>query len=497
MLWLPLSIFGAMVILSLWDPQSFLQSATRLNNWVLSIFSNAFALSAFIFVLICIWAAFSPLGRVKIGGKNAEPLLSRWNWMAITLTTTIAIGIIFWGTAEPVYHLYDPGAKHIQAGSQEAARFSLSTLYMHWTFTPYAIYTIPGLTFALVYYNLKTPFSLSAPFTVLTGKPMSKPGADLIDGLALLALLFGLSASLGAGILSISGGVSRLINLQVGPWMLAIVAAIIVLAFFVSSATGLHRGIRVLSDINTKIFLALIVFVFITGPTLAIIKFSGQSILQYAWEFLPRSILASPFNDREWINSWTVFYFANWMAWAPLAGLFLGRIARGYTVREYILINLFIPALFSMLWMSIFGGLTLNIETTNSGMLNNVLQNFGPEHVLYQVLDNLPLSTILAIVVVVISFLSYVTAADSNMDVIANLCRQTTPCVSSHSPLIRLKLLWAVTVGFAAWIMTSLSGIDGIKMLSNLGGLPALFLISFFAIILVILGTVKIHSLTD
>lgn len=417
--------------------------------------------------------------------------------MAITLTTTIAIGIIFWGTAEPVYHLYDPGAKHIKAGSPEAARFSLSTLYMHWTFTPYAIYTVPGLTFALVYYNLKTPFSLSAPFTVLTGKPMPKLGGDLIDSLALLALLFGLSASLGAGILSISGGVSRLTNLPVGPWMLAIVAAIIVVAFFISSATGLHRGIRVLSDINTKIFLALIVFVFITGPTLAIIKFSGQSIAQYAWEFLPRSILASPFNDRNWINSWTVFYFANWMAWAPLAGLFLGRIARGYTVREYILINLFIPALFSMLWMSIFGGLTLNIEAANPGILNDILRNLGPEHVLYQVLDYLPLGIVLAVVVVVISFLSYVTAADSNMDVIANLCRRTSSDESSQSSLIGLKLLWALAVGFAAWIMTSLSGIDGIKMLSNLGGLPALFIISLFAVVLVLLGTFRIHLLTD
>lgn len=492
---LPLIVFGTLIILSLLGPDRFLKSATSLNNWVLSIFSNAFALSAFAFVLICIWAAFSPLGRIRIGGKNAEPLLSRWNWTAITLTTTIAIGIIFWGTAEPVYHLYDPGAKTLQAGSKEAATFSLSTLYMHWTFTPYAIYTIPGLTFALVYYNLKTPYSLSSPFQVLTGKPVPKLGADLIDSLALLALLLGLSASLGAGILSISGGISRLTSLPVGPYMLAIVAALIVAAFFISSATGLHRGIRILSDINTKLFLGLIIFVFIAGPTVSMMKLGGQSIAQYIWEFLPRSILAPPFNERDWINSWTVFYFANWMAWAPLAGLFLGRIARGYTVREYILINLFIPSLFSMLWMSIFGGLTLNIEMNAPGVLNEILQNLGPEHVLYKVLDYLPFGAVLAFIVIVISFLSYVTAADSNMDVIANLCRETTSGQTAASPLIGLKLLWALAVGFAAWIMTSLSGIDGIKMLSNLGGLPSLFIISLFAVVLIVLGTVKLQSL--
>ena len=495
-LWVPLVLFGAMVILSLLNARMFLQIVTGLNDWVLAVFSNAFAFSAFAFVLICLWAALSPLGRVRIGGSEAKPLLSRWNWIAITLTTTIAIGIVFWGTAEPVYHLYTPASAQVEPGSAEAARLSLSTLYMHWTFTPYAIYTVPGLTFALVYYNLKTPYSLSSPFSVLTGKPIPKAGAAFIDSLALLALVFGLSASLGSGILSISGGISRLTDLPVGTWMLAIVAAVIVVAFSISSATGLHRGIRILSDANTKIFIVLIIFVLIVGPTLAIIQLSGQSILQYISEFIPRSILAAPFNERDWINDWTVFYFANWMAWAPLAGLFLGRISRGYTVREYILINLLIPGLFSMIWMSVFGGLTLNIEAANPGLLNGVLRDLGPEHILYQVLDYLPLGAVLALVVIILSFLSYVTAADSNIDVIANLCCHTETADASASPsLIGLKLLWAITVGFSAWVMTSLSGIEGIKMLSNLGGLPSLFIISFFAVVLVMLGTVKIETI--
>jgi choline-glycine betaine transporter len=190
------------------------------------------------------------------------------------------------------------------------------------------------------------------------------------------------------------------------------------------------------------------------------------------------------------------------MAWAPLAGLFLGRIARGYRVKDYILINLLIPATFSLIWMTLFGGLTLNIEAADPGRLHGVLTEKGPEHVLYAVLDYLPLSLFMAGVVTLVSFISYVTAADSNMDVIANLCRKDetetgTEGTDKSGSLLGLKFIWAVAVGLAALIMTALSGVDGIKMLSNLGGLPALFIILIFNVVLILLGTVKLKSINS
>lgn len=496
---MPLCVFAVLVITSLLAPARFLEIATQLNNALLAVFGTGFALAAFLFVLTCLWAALSPIGKIRIGGHAATPLLSRWSWVAITLTTTVAIGILFWATAEPLYHLSNPGGLELNADSAEAAQFSMVSLYMHWTFTPYAIYTIPGLTFALCYYNLKTPFSLSAPLLVLTGKPVPRLGADALDALALLALLFGLSASLGAGILSIAGGIDRLTPLVTNPALMAGVAIAIVGAFFLSSASGLHKGIRVLSDINTKAFLALLFFVFFAGPTWDIVKLGGQSVLTYGAEFIPRSLTLAPFDNTDWLNSWTVFYFANWMAWAPLAALFLGRISRGYTVREYILVNFALPAIFSMIWMTIFGGFAISIEQGNLGRLNNILETAGPEHVLYAVLDYLPFAAILTTIVVIISFLSYVTAADSSLDVIANLTMGSnveTPTDTTPRKLsLRLKFIWSVAVGFAAWVMTTLSGIDGVKMLSNLGGLPALFIILLFNVTLIILGTLKLKTL--
>ena len=500
MCWGPLGVFACLVLTSLLVPDAFLRSVTGINDWILARFGKVFAIGSFGFVITCLWAALSPLGKIRIGGTEAVPLLSKWNWIAITLTTTIAIGILFWATAEPIYHLYDPAGLGYAPDSAEAATFSMATLYMHWSITPYAIYTVPGLTFALCYYNLKKPFSLSSPISVLIGKRVPRTGADLLDGLALLALAFGLSASLGAGILSISGGLDRLSPLTSGPVLTGIVAFAIIAAFFTSSVSGLHKGIRFLSDINTKIFIGLLIFVLIAGPTWKILSISGGALIHYVTEFIPRSLTRAPYDNTNWLNGWTVFYFANWMAWAPLAALFLGRIARGYTVRAYILVNLVLPAFFSIAWMSIFGGLSITAELESAQSLNDILAASGPEHVLYAVLDALPVSTLLAALIVFISFLSYVTAADSNLDVMANLAVITeteseTPQTASKRFSLGFKLFWAIAVGFAAWMMTALSGIDGVKMLSNLGGLPALFIILTFNVVLIVLGTVKLKAL--
>lgn len=489
---LPILLFVPALVASMLRPDTFLAVANRANDWILQVFGGAFAYAAFAFVLLCLWAAMSPLGRLRIGGASAKPLLSRWNWFAITLNTTIAIGILFWATAEPIYHLRDPGGTGLPPGGEGAERFAMASLFMHWAVTPYAIYTVAGLTFALVHYNLDRPFSLASPIAVLIGRPLPRWGEQAVDALAVLSLLFGLAATLGAGSLSISGGVERLTPLESGPVMMGAVAFAIVAAFSISSLTGLHRGIRILSDINMRAFLILALFVLLAGPTLEMLAMGFRGVAGYAVEFVPRSLLIGPHGDRQWVDAWTVFYFANWMAWAPMTAMFLGRIARGYTVREFIFINLVAPALFSILWMTIFGGFSLTVAEAHPGTLETVLDKGGPEAVLYAVLDRLPLASVIAALFVATSFLSYVTAADSNTDVLARVCMTGDAgteehCGEEHEPHGRaqlLKLIWAALVGLAAWTMIGFSGVDGVKMLSNLGGLPALFLLSAFGLTL-------------
>jgi len=486
-----------MVTASLIDFEATRDVTTQINDWILRTFSDAFAFSAFAFVVTCIWAFFSPLGRIRIGGRDAVPILSRWNWFGITLTTTIAIGILFWATAEPMYHLYNPGGLDIEPGSKNAARFALTSLFMHWSITPYAIYTVPALTFALVYHNFGARFSISSPINLLIGRTLPDGVIELIDAMCVLSLLFGLSATLGAGILSISGGIDRLFGLGTGPLITALVGVTIVSAFFLSSASGLQRGIRVLSDINTRGFLALALFVLLIGPTREVLVMGGQALISFTMEFVPRSLLLAPFNDREWVNDWTVFNWAAWLAWAPMSAMFLGRIAKGYTVREFILVNLLAPAIFSIVWMSIFGGLALQTELGTPGLLKESLDLFGPESVLYALVDVLPFSLPLAAFLVILSFLSYVTAADSNTDVLAGITLNGRPEDIPRSHGVAVKFIWASVVGISAWVMITFSGIDGIRILSNLGGFPALFIVSAFNLTLIALGTYKLDKLKE
>jgi len=492
---LPLALFLIMVAACLNDFEATRDVTTRINDWILRTFSDAFAFSAFAFVVTCIWAFISPLGRIRIGGKDAVPILSRWNWFGITLTTTIAIGILFWSTAEPMYHLYNPGGLKIEPGSERAARFALTSLFMHWSITPYAIYTVPALTFALVFHNFGARFSIGSPISLLVGRRLPDAASQFIDAICVLSLLFGLSATLGAGILSITGGIDRLVGLGTGPLMTATVGSAIVGAFFLSSASGLQRGIRVLSDINTRGFLILALFVLLIGPTRDVLAISGQALISFTTEFIPRSLLIAPFNDREWINDWTVFNWAAWLAWAPLSAMFLGRIAKGYTVREFILVNFLAPAIFSIVWMSIFGGMALQTELRTPGLLKDALDLFGPESVLYTMLGVLPFSLLLAASLVILSFLSYVTAADSNTDVLAGITLNGQPEDIPRGYGVAVKFIWASVVGVSAWVMITFSGIDGIRILSNLGGFPALFIVLAFNLTLVALGTYKLDQL--
>lgn len=493
----PVSILIATVVMSLVDMDGLLRVSSAINSWILEHFSTFFSWGTFSLVLTSIWAFFSPLGKVTIGGKGAVPILSKWNWFSVTLCTTIAIGILFWGTAEPIFHLHEPpGARGLTPRSHEAAEFAMTSLFMHWSFTPYAIYTVPGLAFALAYHNLGKSFSLSGPLSLVLGKWVRGIGSDIVDAVALFALIAGIAATLGAGMMSLAGGIAKVTGITTSPLLQAGVTVAIVGAFVISSISGLQRGIRVLSDINTKFLLALCLFIFITGPTLFMMSLGWDGLVGYVTEFLPRSTGLGPDHDEAWSRSWTVFYWANWLAWAPITALFLGRIARGYTVRQFILVNLIGPALFAFAWMTVFGGAALSIDMLGDGALKTVLDTGGPEAIAYEVLARYPLNGILILSFLFLTFISYVTAADSNTEAIATVCQKSSADLDTETisaerrqTSLWLKVILASLIGASAWAMTAFTGIDGVRMMSNLGGFPALLIIMVMNVALILLGT--------
>lgn len=467
------------------DFEGFLAIATSAHRWVLSRVGWLFSFSAFAAVLVIGAIPLSPLGQVRIGGKDATPILTRWNWFAITLCTTIATGILFWGTAEPIMHFNGPPAfSGATIQSDSAATFSISTLFMHWAFTPYAMYTAPSLAFALAYYNLNGRYSLSAPLKFAFGRAARGTGASIIDALALLALIAGVAASLGAGMMTLAGGLNVIFGLPDGALARFFVTAAIVAAFVASSVTGVQRGIKILSDINIRLFFLFAIFVFFTAETRSILSLTTSGLIDYVSTFVPRSVLIFDPNDMGWRQDWTMFYFANWAAWAPITALFLGRIAVGYTVREFILFTMIFPSIFGMMWMGIFGGATISLDIASDGSLTTALKSGGPEAVMYALLQALPLTALTIAAFVFIVFISFVTAMDSNTHSIASVCLKTGQQETSVSTVqenngstLWIKIFWGALIGGVSWIMTATNGVDGVKMLSNLGGAPGLVIL--------------------
>ncbi|MEM9940341.1 MAG: BCCT family transporter, partial [Planctomycetota bacterium] len=494
--WPPFILLMAAVFLNFSSPDrvgddgkvvlgSFTTVVSGANDWILNHFGWLFSTCAFLSVCVCLLICMtrfwkSGFGNVRIGGKDAKPIMSLWNWFAITICTTIAVGILFWSTSEPIRHLLAPPQfAGVEPGSRQAAVFSLSTMYLHWAFTPYALYAVASLTFAFAYYNMEKPFSLGSAVTPIFGNWSTGKAAWAIDAVCLYALVLGMAAALGTGIMMLAGGLNDLMGIPSNPLTWGIISASIVVTFVISSATGLMKGIRILSDINSKFLMALILLPLIFGPTIFLISLGSESLLDYGLQFFQRNLFLIQTDGQTsilipdgWGKEWTVFYWAVWMAWAPITACFLGRISYGRTVNEFMLINFLAPSLFAIGWMTFFSGTAIYYQMENIVDLKTVIDSKGYEAASYEVFRQFPLAIVIILFYMTSAFICFVTSSDSNMSAMASI---SSSGITPENPEGKkwLKIVWGTAVGLVAWIMISFAGgEEGIKKLSNLGGFP-------------------------
>lgn len=471
----PLAILAAAVGFSLWQRTAFFEAEVALNEWILRYFGAVFAGAGLAFLALLGIVALSPLGKTIIGGPDARPLLGRWRWFAVMLCTTIATGILFWGAAEPLFHLNAPPPMlGLEPGSDAAATFAMSTMFLHWTLTPYGIYTVAALAFALVYYNRREPFSLSSLFVPLIGQRAHGKVGSAIDIICLYALVAGMAASMGAGILALAGGIEVLGGFSGGAGLRWGIMILIVASFLISAATGLQKGIAGLSVLNTWIFFAIIAFVLLAGPTAEMLGLSLRGGAEYFATFVPRNLGLDV--DGDWSRQWTIFYWGNWFAWAPVTALFLGRLAVGYSVRAFILFNLILPSLFGAAWMTAIAGAAIVADQHSGASLYAILTAQGPDPILFRLFDALGGGPAMTGVVLFAIFLSYVAGADANVSAMSALSTHGITPENPEAPLA-IQIVWGVTVGLVAMVLVAAAGLDGIRMMSVLGGFPALFVI--------------------
>lgn len=476
------------IIFSMLDNTKFIEITTYAKDMMITKFGWLFSITGIICLLCIVLAYFSPLGNIKIGGKNASPFMKKSSCVFIILCTTIAAGILFWGTSEPIYHLSSPPESlGIKPFSPQAAKYAMETMYLHWTFMPYAFYTVPAIVFAFAYYNMKRPFSIGSQISPLLKNRKQDKFDMIVDIVILFAISFAIASSFATSIMNVGGGLNELLNIPNDKTLWIIIAIIGTIAFIISSGSGLFKGIKILSNINIYIYFIILLVLLILGPSTYMLSGGTEAFGGFLTNLFDKALFTGAFAGDPWPKDWTTFYWSNWMAWAPVTAIFLARLCYGYTLKEVIVINFVLPSLFSTAWMTILSGIAINFQMNGVIDLVSIINEKGYGSATYAILQQFPLSNVLIAIYIFAVFISFVTATDSTVNAMASISTSGISDGEDEAPLI-IKILWGSIVGVVSIIFISSLGIDGIKMLSYLGGIPALFLgilsvLSLFVII--------------
>ena len=477
----PWIVVISVLILNLLDYDSFLLVMNSTIGWILKNFAWMFNSITLVTVILVVIAYVSPIGNVRFGGSQARPIVSYRNYIWIVLCTIMGAGLMLWACAEPILHIHNPPA-NVTAGalSGDAVLWAMETIFLEWSFTPMALYALPTVLFAFVFYNMHKDFSIGSMLYPLLKKRVTVRWNNLIDTVCLFCLCLGMASTLGSGILLIVEGVSRITNgtiqMNVGSW--SICGAIIIVGFILSAASGLRRGIKHLSTINSWFYLVLGFFVFLAGPTSYILNLCAESFGGFLSDFFKLSLWTSTSWGDGWSLWWPQFYWCIGLSWMPVSAVFLGKISKGYTVRETLKAIFVIPSLFSIIWTALFSGSSIWMEFQGAGIYD-AIEASGVAAAAYNVLEQLPMGAIILPLFLLTAFISYITAADSNVHAMASLCTNELNEDGAESPIF-LKAFWGLTIGGICLIMLTSFNIDGMKMLANIGGFFASFLMILF-----------------
>ena len=475
--WPPFIILLTSAIISLIDDKAFGAFVKKGFDWSVSNFGWLYSLATFLITVFCLVIFCSPAGSVKFGGKDAEPEFSYWNWFAMSLCAGIGIGIVFWGVSEPMYHLSSPPATlGLEPFKTESAIFALSTCFLHWTFSPYSLYVICAIPIGLAVYNYRQPFTVSSSLYFILGNKSNGWVNHVVDSLCLYAIAAGVAASLGHGLMQMGSGVQFVFGIEPTKIVWAVLAVIVIATYTVSSYTGLEKGIKFLSDQNAKLFFAVLLYILAVGPTRYIFDIGTQCFGQYLDVFPKQSLWLGAASEEQWPRWWSIFYWAVWIIYAPVVGLFLARLVRGRTIREFLTLNLIAPALFGMAWFTVFGGASLEMQLSGTFDLVKAMKENGMESTVFTFFQQFPMGSVLVPLFLLVIAVSFITLADSMTSCIASMSVMGVDAENPEPPG-RLKVLWGVIIGTLAYFFISFAGIDGPKMLSFLAAFPIVFLL--------------------
>ena len=426
---------------------------------IIGSFDVLFMWAGNIFVLFCVALVLSPYGSIRLGGQHAKAKHSRLSWFAMLFAAGMGIGLMFWSVAEPVAYLtgWYKTPLNVDPNTPEAARLALGATMYHWGLHPWAIYTVVALSLAFFSYNKGLPLSIRSIFYPLLGdRAWGWPG-HIVDILAVLATLFGLATSLGLGAQQAASGINHIFGTDGGVGMQIMVIILVTALAIVSVVRGLEKGVKVLSNVNMLFALGLLLFVIFAGAAVALGTIP-TTLGAYLENIIP---LSNPHGreDEAWYQGWTVFYWAWWVSWSPFVGMFIARVSEGRTIREFVIAVLLVPTLVTVVWMSVYGGIAIDQVMSGVGVLGDKGITEVPL-AMFQMFDQLPMSTLLSVIAIVLVLVFFITSSDSGSLVIDSI----TAGGKIEAPVPQ-RVFWATTEGAIAAALLWIGGTEAIEAL--------------------------------
>ncbi|WP_048761372.1 BCCT family transporter [Corynebacterium vitaeruminis] len=477
----------AFVIWGVTSPETVSSVSSAALSWGLENFGWLFNVILVVCIIVMLGVAMSRYGNIKLGKDDEEPEYSRFSWVAMMFAAGIGVGIFFFGPSEPLEFYHSPPPLTVEPHTEEALHRAVAQADFHWGFSPWALYALVGGALAYSTYRRGRASLISSLFAPIL-KRTDGPIGRTIDILAIVATLFGTAASLGIATLQIGEGISTLSGFTPSMAVLLLIILVLSVGFIISAVSGVSKGIRLLSNTNIMLTFLAIFFVFITGPTLFLINLLPSSILTYLDNFLDMSSRSLSWGQEtlDFQAAWTVFYWAWWIAWAPFVGMFIARISRGRTIREFILVTIIVPTFVLMLAFAVFGGTAMDFARNNVPGFDG---SASAQQVLYNLIGELPFSGVVSALVVVILAIFFITSADSASVVMGTMASKGDP-----EPNKLVVVFFGVLMMGIAVVMLLTGGEDA---LSGLQSLTILTAMPFVLIIIALLVSFVKDLTTD
>ena len=435
-----------------------------IKDWIVGSCGWLFTISVSFFLVFSLALGISRFGSIRLGADDARPEYSTLSWFSMLFSAGMGIGLMFFSVAEPMMHYAAPPSG--EPLSNEAARTAMGVTFFHWGLHAWAVYVVLGLCLAYFAYRRGLPLSVRSVFQPILGRRIYGAPGHLIDSLAVLGTVFGLATSLGIGAKQINAGLSHLFGIGNETATQIAIIVVVTLAATLSLVSGVNRGIRRLSELNLLLAALLLVAVFLLGPKLFVLSRLPADLAAYA-ERIGGSLVASDaLGSPAWLESWTIFYWAWWISWAPFVGSFVARISRGRTIREFVLGVLLVPTLLTVIWLTVFGETALYLERFEHAGIANAVQEDSAVAI-YRLLELLPASGITTFVAMALVVVFFVTSSDSGSFVVDMLTSGGHP-----NPPIWQRIFWALTEGAVAIVLLLVGGLKALQSAAITTGLP-------------------------